>query len=200
MSTNCRYEFSNSLNNKKNILDNNSIISLNRLDIKRKENAQFTINSNNDKNRKEFLLMLVKNKNNEEKGIMKCRTAANPEIISQNLNDANYNKFFKKEKNSDMKINNYKSTKETFYSNNKKEIKEVEYIPIENDLSLVFNNNSILNSSDLKERSNINNNVNNNDKKDSNLFKIFKERNKRFIKEHNRTIGTQLFLQIFYIK
>jgi hypothetical protein len=136
--------------------------------------------------------VIFKNQNNDEKSIKNCKTTVNPDIIVQNFKDSNYKRFFKKDNFSEKKENIIKSTKDTFYSNIK-EKKEVEYMPIVNNLSLVFNN-SILNNSNLKEIININNN----DKKDSNLSKIFKERNKKFLKEHNRTRNNIIFTNILY--
>ena len=183
MSTDCGYEIGNSLINKKNIFGNNSILSLNSPLKKANENKRFNIYNNNDIYQKESLSMTFKNKNNEEKSIKNCKTTVNPEFIIHNFNDSNYKGFFKKDNFSYNKENIFKSTKDTLYPY-KKEKKEVEYIPINNDLSMVFNN-SILHKSNIKEININNNNINNNkDKKESNLSKFFKERNKKFLKEH----------------
>ena len=192
MSTDCGYGIGNSLINKQKIFAN-SILSLNSPDKKANRKKIFNIyNNNNDINQKEFQSVIFKNQNNDEKSIKNCKTTVNPDIIVQNFKDSNYKRFFKKDNFSEKKQNIIKSTKDTFYSNIK-EKKEVEYMPIVNNLSLVFNN-SILNNSNLKEIININNN----DKKDSNLSKIFKERNKKFLKEHNRTRNNIIFTNILY--
>lgn len=195
MSTNCGYEIGNSLINKQNIFGNNSILSLNSPNKKANGKKRFNIYNNNDKNQNEFLSMKFKNNNNDEKSIKNCKTTVNQDIIFQNFTDSNYKRFFKRDNYSDNKANILKSTKDTFFPN-KSEKKEVEYIPIDNNLSLVFNN-SILNNSNLKEINNINKN-NKKDKKDSNLSQIFKERNKQFIKEHKRTRNTISFSNILY--
>ena len=197
MSTDCGYEIGNSLINKKNIFGNNSILSLNSPLKKANENKRFNIYNNNDINQKESLSMTFKNKNNEEKSIKNCKTTVNPEIFVHNFNDSNYKGFFKKDNFSYNKENIFKSTKDTLYPY-KKEKKEVEYIPINNDLSMVFNN-SILHKSNIKEININNNNINNNkDKKESNLSKFFKERNKKFLKEHKRIRNSMIFTNILY--